>query len=1010
MMGNTDFFHEIAKTAHPLQSTDREIVPLNVSKHMLPQTDKRFLVPLKWMSYEEQKIIFKEELEALRKYYQPFMGNHLSQIEAIAEKVFFTTFLFRYIDKGECFTHKDDTEKAWKKVEIPDYRGPAGVDGKWEGYYKKIFTYPEQWIKKIQDGYRIIIQFQCVDYSAQIYINNNYVGGHEGFFAPFSIDITKYLQKENTLIILCKNDIPILGEGEFLDGDKIYAATGPGWDDPQVGWHHCPAGAGVFGKVSLELRPPLYIEDVFVRPDIDKDMAEVRISVINYTDYVVQSLKMDVCMEPKNYSGDLIGKKTFEITAIGPGKNEYRYFIPLATYRLWEFNTPWLYGVNVRLYQHEKVVSGRQETFGIKSFISDETSVPKGKFYFNYRPIVLRGANEMGHLQQCIMNGNEEQLIDDILIAKLCNMNYYRITQRPVQEEIYQYFDMLGMLQQCDFPLFGFLRRPQFAEAIKQVGEMEHLVRKHVSTVMTTFINEPMCLRKTENPKSKFSKRYNAKGHRHLLRDELEAFFVAARQAIYIENPDRVVKNVEGDYDGPTSEGMPDFHIYTMWYTNHGQPIGKLMEGYLPPVKEGWMIGCGEYGAEGLDPEEVMMNDYPKEWIKKNKDGHWYPDKIVRAQTHSVQGDWYKEQKTMTSWIRESQRHQAKATKLMTDAFRRRGDVIHHTAVHLLIDAWPSGWMKALVDHRRMPKRGYFALQESLIPLKLNLYTSRKTVYENETAYIDVWLLNDQCVDKKIFIHSEIFDEDNVNAYQAFEEETYVQEVGSKCIGRLPVTFLKKNKNRSVYVQVAMLDTKGDILYQEKIEILVYKRENPPMNRLIHVFGDEGKRLAKLYEIPLSNEGKVVLGSGIDAKDIQIMEREVKSGKTVLWLLPNEKVEISFLDTFVRTEPCGDLFFVAGDGRYEDYKLDMMYNKEKDYIDCTARFTVNTDLKGEDLLYTYQKSGFTGSAGAKPRLPFVKKCSVGQGVICFITLLTEGRSGYNGGLDQLILDLIKGEV
>ena len=69
---------------------------------------------------------------------------------------------------------------------------------------------------------------------------------------------------------------------------------------------------------------------------------------------------------------------------------------------------------------------------------------------------MLRGANEMGHLQQCVMNGDFEQLIEDILIAKMCHMNYYRITQRPVQEEIYEYFDMLGMMHQCDFPLFGF--------------------------------------------------------------------------------------------------------------------------------------------------------------------------------------------------------------------------------------------------------------------------------------------------------------------------------------------------------------------------------------------------------------------------------------------------------------------------------------------------------------------------------------------------------------------------
>ena len=39
----------------------------------------------------------------------------------------------------------------------------------------------------------------------------------------------------------------------------------------------------------------------------------------------------------------------------------------------------------------------------------------------------------------------------------------------------------------------------------------------------------------------------------------------------------------------------------------------------------------------------------------------------------------------------------------MTDALRRRSDRIVSTAVHLLIDAWPSGWMKTLVGWTASP-------------------------------------------------------------------------------------------------------------------------------------------------------------------------------------------------------------------------------------------------------------------------------------------------------------------
>ena len=96
------------------------------------------------------------------------------------------------------------------------------------------------------------------------------------------------------------------------------------------------------------------------------------------------------------------------------------------------------------------------------------------------------------------------------------------------------------------------------------------------------------------------------------------------------------VKNVEGDYDPPTQTGLSDFHCYTLWYTNHSMPIGKLHKGYLQALKKGWKTGCGEYGSEGLDPLSVMLENYPKEWLPKNIEDPWTPEKIIKAQTY----DW----------------------------------------------------------------------------------------------------------------------------------------------------------------------------------------------------------------------------------------------------------------------------------------------------------------------------------------------------------------------------------
>ena len=1004
---NRIFFKDIAMTKHPIGENDREVEPLHFPKQYFVKTAEEFpygkVTFRQDISYQERTETMQQELKELKAHYLPYMSDFLPNQEQ-PYKQELKEFEFRYLGENEIFTERNREDVQWERVVIPDYRGPAQEDGKWRAYYRTSFS-----ANTADRNKRVIIRFQCVDYKALIYVNGNYAGGHEGFFAPFELDITNYLKENNELVIECHNDYTILGTGPVLDGDKIYAATGPGWDDPDTGWHHCPAGAGVFGKVTVEYRPLLYINDIFVRPDIDKDYCELRIGIMNYGDKVEEGFELEVDLMPKNYEGASIGSLNAVIHYVGIGKNEYRYLINTSDYRLWEPDSPYLYGAVLALRQSGRAVSHRTGTFGMKKFVSDETSTPKGKFYFNNRPFVLRGANEMGHLQQCVMKGDFELLIEDILIAKLCNLNYYRVTQRPVQEEIYDYFDMLGMMHQCDFPLFSFLRRPQFSEAIKQVTEMEHLIRGHVSTVMVTFINEPMRIRRTEDPNDKYSKRYEAKGHRHLLRDELEAFFAAARKAIYVENPDRVIKNVEGDYDSPTAEGMPDFHTYTMWYTNHGEPIGRLLKGYLPPVKTGWMIGCGEYGAEGLDNLNIILEKYPKEWLTLREDGSWLPDKIRSAQTHSVHGDWYQEQSTIEAWVQESQKHQAAATKLMTDTFRRRADVMNQTAIHLLIDAWPSGWMKTLVCCDRMPKPAYFAYRDSLEPLRINLYSDRRYVYAGELLEVEAWLLNDLPEEKELTVMAALRLEGKGGCvYRRIDK---VGAAASNCVGCIPLEFPEVDKETIASLDACILDENGVVLNEERLEFYVYPSlKDNAITDSVSVKGEMADALGIYYNLKRSEDEtvKTALVSDTSEQSLKWLGSHLRKGGRAVLLLPEDGVqELSVEGISISTSPCTEVFFAASRPEYQKYHFNMTYNHQLDYIDYIGKQTIQCSQEGDNLVYTYAKSGFQGNDGRKPELPFVKKLQVGSGELIIISLLLKGKIGYNPNLEAFLLDLLK---
>ena len=158
------------------------------------------------------------------------MENHLPVQETGTEITELVSFEFRYLEKGEIFTDRNRGDAVWEKVTLPDYRGPAGEDGKWKGYYRTCFAGRERGTQE-----RAVLQFQSVDYIARVYVNGCFVGSHEGLFAPFSFDISDYIYAggDNELVIECQNDIPMMGVGDLLDGDKLYAATGPGWDDPE---------------------------------------------------------------------------------------------------------------------------------------------------------------------------------------------------------------------------------------------------------------------------------------------------------------------------------------------------------------------------------------------------------------------------------------------------------------------------------------------------------------------------------------------------------------------------------------------------------------------------------------------------------------------------------------------------------------------------------------------------------------------------------------------------------
>lgn len=129
---------------------------------------------------------------------------------------------------------------------------------------------------------------------------------------------------------------------------------------------------------------------------------------------------------------------------------------------------------------------------------------------------------------------------------------------------------------------------------------------------------------------------------------------------------------------------------------------------------------------------------------------------------------------------------------------------------------------ETLLDCERTPKRAYFVYQESLVPLKVHLYSPRKAGYEGETLNVQMWVFNDTGEEKHLTVHAEVLEEDR-KVLDAFEEEITVSGAGVLCTGKIPVKLPGVHKDGQVTVQAAILKD-GKILHQDAFQMDVYQK------------------------------------------------------------------------------------------------------------------------------------------------------------------------------------------
>ncbi|MBA3872340.1 MAG: hypothetical protein H0X30_24630, partial [Anaerolineae bacterium] len=366
--------------------------------------------------------------------------------------------------------------------------------------YKRTFTVPDVPHKRVR------LHFEAVDYYASVWVNDQFVGQHEGNFAPFELDVSRFVHQSepNTLVVRVtspwdkpnpKGSYPIdhvirgLVKGLYEHGEGVIP--------PDVN------PIGIWRPVSLLLDDGISVDQVRIRTQLNGQI-DLKMTVTNATDEVFHG-SLDLVVKADNHKGQGVTLRSPIQLQAGTQIIEHRLSVPdPQLWWSWDHGAPNLYQLACTVCdESDTSITNHTETFGIRT-VRLERSPERFTYYLNERPIFLRGSSYIPelYLSQC----TPEKFERDVNFARQANLNLLRVHVHVSPPELYALCDRVGMLVWQDFELnwtqsyaVEFERR-----ALALQREMIDLLGNHPSIMTWVCHNEPTMV---------FTRRQNLEQH-----------------------------------------------------------------------------------------------------------------------------------------------------------------------------------------------------------------------------------------------------------------------------------------------------------------------------------------------------------------------------------------------------------------------------------------------------------------------------------------------------------------
>lgn len=289
-------------------------------------------------------------------------------------------------------------------------------------WYKRTFFIPEEW-----SGRFVLLHFGASDWETTVYINGTEIGKHRGGYDAFTMDISAYLDERGVQEIVISVWDPT---------DTYHQPRGKQKINPEGIWY-TPV-SGIWQSVWIEPVNFAYINYYKCTPDIDQSTIDLELEVEN-------GVPGDTILADITFQGRVVASAMFPF--------DQKAIIDIPNPSLWSTQTPYLYGLQMRLSRDGKILDGVKGYFGMRKIEVRKDDLGIQRLFLNNQPIFQFGLLDQGWWPDGLYTApSDEALRSDILRTKDMGFNVIRKHVKVEPQRWYYHCDQLGMLVWQDMP------------------------------------------------------------------------------------------------------------------------------------------------------------------------------------------------------------------------------------------------------------------------------------------------------------------------------------------------------------------------------------------------------------------------------------------------------------------------------------------------------------------------------------------------------------------------------